>query len=87
MISLSIMDYMANSDDKDITKIDYITNTIVAKPNSKTKAVLRMKTIVQDLLSEHSPAYVRKRSPTTRNSYERAVLSYYALIVNQANKK
>lgn len=87
-ISLSIVEFMATSDTKDVTGIDYISNTISAKPNTKNPNIERQKEIIEGFLNENSPQYRKRKSrEATANSYVRSVSSYYALIVNQANKK
>jgi hypothetical protein len=86
-ISLSILDYMNKSEDKDVTTVGYLSNTIAAKPNAKDKNILRQIEIITTFLDDNSPAYrKRKNRPETRQSYIRSVMSYYALVVNQANK-
>jgi hypothetical protein len=86
-ISLSIVEFMATSENKDVTGVDYLSNTIAAKPNTKNKNILRQKEIIEGFLDENSPQYRKRKSrEATKNSYVRAVTSYYALIVNQANK-
>lgn len=86
-ISLSIIEFMATSKTKDVTGVDYLSNTISAKPNTKNKNIIRQKQIIEGFLDENSPQYrKRKNRPATYNSYIRCLTSYYALIVNQANK-
>lgn len=86
-ISLSIVEFMATSDNKDVTGVDYLSSTIVAKPNTKNKNVLRQKEIITKLLTENAPRYKkRSNNEATKNSYIRSVSSYYALVVNHSNK-
>ena len=87
-ISLSIIEFMATSKTKDVTGVDYLSNTISAKPNTKNKNIIRQKQIIEGFLDENSPQYrKRKNRPATYNSYIRCLTSQYALIGNQANKQ
>ena len=46
-----------------------------------------MKEIIEKWLSESGTAYLRRRSRiATRNSYERAVRMYFALVIHNANR-
>lgn len=86
-ISLTIVDFMTSSQVKEVTGVDYLSHTISSKPNAKDKNILRQKEIIVKLLDENSTDYRRRKSRlATANSYIRAVISYYALCVNQANK-
>lgn len=86
-ISLSIVEYMQDSDNKEVTGVDYLAHTIAAKPNTKNKNVLRQKEIITKFLDENSPQYRKRRHRlATENSYIRSVSSYYALVVSQANR-
>lgn len=87
LISLMITSYYANSQEKDVRNISFLTYSIAAKPNSKQPEVLRIREIVEGLLSENSPAYTRRKSRiATKNSFERAVLMYFALSIHNANR-
>lgn len=71
----------------DITDINFITFTIAPKPNAKQKEIVRLKTIIEEWLSESGTAYVRRRSRlATKNSYERAVKLYFALVIHNSNR-
>lgn len=79
--------YFASTDKKDLHDIGFISNAISLRPNTKDKNVLRQKEIVEKLLDENSTAYrKRKKRLATKNSYNRAILSYFALIIYNANK-
>ena len=46
-----------------------------------------MRELLEILLSENSPAYVRRKSRiATKNSFERAVKMYFALAIHNANR-
>lgn len=86
LISLMISLYFATGE-KDITDIKFITYTIAPKPNAKQKEIVRMKEIIEDWLCESGTAYIRRRSRiATKNSYERAVRMYFALVIHNSNR-
>ena len=87
MIGLLIIEYFKESDTKEVTGVDFLTFAISPKPNSKNPNYLRMKEIIATLLSENSPGYRKRcnRLPTA-NSYNRAILAYYSLVINYSNK-
>lgn len=87
LISLLVTTYFEVSTDKDVRNISFLTYSIAAKPNSKQKEILRIKAITEELLSENSPAYTRRKSRiATKNSFERAVIMYFALSIHNANR-
>ena len=88
LVTLLITTYYAtNPKNKDVRDISFITYSIQAKPNTKQPELLRLKEITQELLCENSPAYVRRRSrEATRNSFERALVMYFALCIHNANR-
>ena len=79
--------YFTSSKTKDVRDIEFISFTIKAKPNTKDKNILRQGEIIEKFLSENSVAYNRRKSRiATRLSYNRAILTYFTLIINQSNK-
>lgn len=87
LMNIIIVEFLAISKDKKVTGIDFINNSIAAKPNSKNPNIIRQKQIVEKLLDENSPQYRRRRSrEATKNSYHRALIAYYTLVINQSNK-
>lgn len=83
LLLLMVTDYMLNSKNKDPKSLEFITYTTSPKPNSKDPNVIRIKEILELLLSENSPAYRRRRSRlATQNNYHRAFLSYFAWVIN-----
>ena len=79
--------YFENSKTKDVRDIEFISFTIKAKPNSKDKNVIRQGEIIEKMLTENSLSYNRRKSRlATKLSYNRAVLTYFTLLINQANK-
>ena len=76
-----------SKEEKDIKDIDFITFSITPKPNSKNPGVLRQKEIIESFLSENSPAYRKRRSrEATKNSYHKSILTYFVLLIHNANK-
>lgn len=87
LISLITVNYFKSSKNKDVRDIEFISYSIKAKPNTKDKDVLRQNEIVDTFLCENSIAYNRRKSRiATKNSYNRAILTYFVLIINQSNK-
>lgn len=71
------------SGETDLTDIKFITYTISPKPNAKQKEIVRLKDIIEEWLCESGTAYMRRRSRTaTRNSYERCVRMYFAIVIH-----
>ena len=86
LISLMISLYFATGE-RDLADIKFITYTIAPKPNAKQKEIVRVKDIIEEWLCESGTAYLRRRSRiATRNSYERAVRMYFALVIHNANR-
>ena len=87
LVSLIVANYFRASKEKDVRNIDFISFSIKAKPNTKDKDLVRQSEIVDKFLCENSIAYNRRKSrEATKNSYNRAVLTYFVLLINQANK-
>ena len=78
---------MANSKDKNVASIEFVSYSIKAKPNSKDKNIIRIKEIIEHWLDENSPQYRKRKSrAATKSSYYQSVLTYYVLVINKANK-
>ena len=89
LVMLLITAYCNYSDskDKDVRNPKFITYTISPKPNAKQPELRRTQELVEELLSENSPAYIRRRSRiATKNSFERAIKMYFALSIHNANR-
>lgn len=87
LIRLIIITYYEQSKTKDVRDIDFITFTIAAKPNTKDKNIIRLKEIIEGWLNESSPAYRKRKSRlATKNSYNRAILLYFTLLIHNSNK-
>lgn len=86
LISIMISLYFSTGE-SDITDIKFITYTIAPKPNAKQKEIVRLKEIIEEWLCESGTAYMRRRSRiATKNSYERAVRMYFALVIHNSNR-
>ena len=87
LLQLIVVEYFANSKQKDVSSYEFISKSIVAKPNSKNKNVIRQKEIIEGWLNENSPQYRKRKSrAATKSSYHKSVMIYYVLVINQANK-
>ena len=87
LVTLLVYTYFEQSKEKDIRDISFITFSIAPKPNSKDPHINREKEIVENWLNEKSPAYrKRKKRLATKNSYHRAIYTYFTLVTHNANK-
>lgn len=89
LVSLIISTYFSiPNSSKDVTDIAFITYTISPKPNAKQEEIIRQKELVEEFLSESGTAYMRRRSRiATKNSYERCVRMYFALMIHDVARK
>lgn len=88
LVSLMITTYFAIAKNKDVTDIEFIAYTISPKPNAKQPEILRQKELVENFLSDSGTAYLRRRSRiSTRNSYERCVKMYFALLIHNVARR
>ena len=87
VVNILICDFMRNYPDKSIGSVDFVTNSLKMKPNSKDKYVVEMKDIITRWLNENSDNYRRRKSrPATATSYYKAVLMYIVLAISYASK-
>ena len=89
LVMLMVVSYYAYSGakDKDVRSPSFATYAISPKPNAKQQELIRIQELVVELLSENSPAYIRRRSRiATKNSFEKALKMYMALSIINANK-
>lgn len=88
LIRLIITIFMNENKNKDVTDISFISKSITPKPNSKDPYVLRQREIVEDFLTNNSTAYNRRKNRnSTRSSYQKAITSYFVLLIHEANRK
>jgi len=88
LVRLMTVTYFEQSgNNKDVRDISFITFSIASKPNTKDKNILRQRELIESWLSENSESYRKRRSRlATRNSYNRAILMYFTLMIHNANK-
>lgn len=87
LVRLMITMYFSISKTKDVRDISFLTYTISAKPNTKNPNLIRQKEIVTMWLEKSPSNFMRRRSrEDTANAYYRAVFSYFAIIIQTANK-
>ena len=87
LLEITITDYMMNSDDKDVTTVQFINKSIAPKPNTKNPKIIRQKEIIENWLDENSPQYRKRKSrAATKSSYHKSLLKYYVLLIVKANK-
>ena len=87
LCSLIVTNYFESSKTKDVRDIEFISFTIKSKPNTKNKNIIRQNELIEKFLTENSLAYNRRKSRlATKLSYNRAMLTYFTLIINQSNK-
>lgn len=88
LCSLLIVEYTQNVKDGLPSDIKFITFTIAPKPNSKNDNINRIKEILENWLDENSASYRKRKSRlATKNSYNKAVLKYFAVIIHNASRK
>ena len=79
--------YFTSSKTKDVRDINLYHLLLKLNQILKDKNILRQGEIIEKFLSENSVAYNRRKSRiATRLSYNRAILTYFTLIINQSNK-
>lgn len=87
LLRIIVSEYFANSKTKDVTNYEFVAQSISPKPNSKNKNILRQKEIIETWLDENSPQYRKRKSrAATKSSYHKALMKYYVLMINKANK-
>lgn len=87
MITILITEYLADAEIKEVTGLGFLKFATTPKPNSKNPKIIRLKEILEELLSDNSMAYQRRKNrDATRNSYHGCILKYYAFVINEANK-
>lgn len=87
LITIIITEYLITSPVKEVNDLAFLKFAIVPKPNSKNPNIIRMKEILEEILSDNSIAYQRRKSrDATRNSYHSSILKYYAFVIMEANK-
>lgn len=82
-----VTQYFLESKTKNINDINFVSKSITPRPNSKDKAILRRREIIEKLLTENSTAYLRRKSRyATQSSYQKSLLSFFVLSIYYSNK-
>lgn len=72
---------------KDVVSVSFLKYATQQKPNSKDPLILRMKEIIDILLNDNSISYrKRKHRAATRASYQKMFLTYFAILIMNANR-
>ena len=88
VINILICDYMKNYPHQKVSSIEFISYSIKAKPNTKDKYLLDMKTTILKWLDENSTNYRKRKSrKATALSYYRSILMYFVLIISRVSQK
>jgi hypothetical protein len=75
---------MKNNPGKSVHSLEFISYSIKAKPNTKDKNLIRLKTIILSWLDENSDQYrKRKNRPATAISYYKCILKYFVIVINK----
>lgn len=87
LIRILVVEYMHVSTDKDIGSISFISHSLSSKPNTKNPSIIRQKELLESWLDENSSNYRKRKSRiATKLAYNKAVLSYFVLVIHKANK-
>lgn len=72
---------------KDVKEISFISYSIRPVPNSKNPYIIRKKELMDQILTNNSENFTRRRSrAATESAYYRAFNAYISLIIQKANK-
>ncbi len=87
LVKLLVYTYFeSTSGQKEVTDIKFITFSISPKSNTKNEHILKIKEIVEEWLMT-SERYRKRRSRlATKNSYFKAIVMYFTLMIHIANK-
>lgn len=86
-ITCIIAAFLEESTVKEINSTKFLSYAIKPKPNSKNKAIIRSKELMDQLLDDNSIGFrKRKHRNATRQSYYAAFNTYFAIIAIRANQ-
>lgn len=86
-ITLNIAVYLFESEVKEVNNIRFLAFCIKRKPNTKDPNLIRIKDLEEELLDDTSIGYrKRKHREATKQSYHKALATYFALLIIMANK-
>lgn len=87
LITLLVATFMQDNKGKSVASVAFYKHCTQAKPNTKDPSLNRIKEIVDEFLDDNSIAYrKRKKRIATKLSYQRAFLTYFAMIIIESNK-
>ena len=87
LVTNIIGSYFQQSKTKDVRDLSFVSYTVTPKPNSKDPLLLRQRELLIIILMNNSEKFARRRSRlATEQAYFRAVLTYFALIIQKVNK-
>jgi len=86
-ISLTISNFLAESEVKEVNSYEFLKFCLKPKPNTKDLNVLRTKELIEEFLDSNSVSYrKRKHRSATKQSYHKAFNYYFCIIIIKANK-
>ena len=87
VVSAMVYSYFTASTERTVLSLKFINFSIQPKPNTKDKAIIEQRKIIENWLMTGSILY-RKRCHrlATKNNYNKAVLMYFAMAIYLANK-
>lgn len=81
IINIIICDFMANNPGQRVGSVRFIEYTIKAKPNTKSKILIELKTTITNWLNEYSLRCRKSNREATKNNFYKSVLSYFTFII------
>lgn len=86
VINILICDFMSNFKGQRVGSVKFVSYSLKAKPNTQSKILLEMKSIVLKLLEDNSVDYRRRAKSriATKNNYYRSVLGYFVWTIVKA---
>lgn len=86
-VTLMIVTYFQESRTKDVRDLSFVSYSIKTKPNTKNKYITRQKELINQILINNSEHFARRRNrAATESAYYRSINTYFALLIQQANK-
>lgn len=88
VVSTMVYSYFAtNPREKTVVSSDFLVYSVTPKPNSTDKSLIELRKQIETWLSTGSASYRRRyKRVATRLSYNKAVLTYFAMVIYYANK-
>ena len=86
VVNILICDFMSNFKGQRVGSVKFVSYSLKAKPNTQSKILLEMKSIVLKLLEDNSVDYRRRAKSriATKNNYYRSVLGYFVWTIVKA---